>query len=86
MPQGAKAVKKGNLGGWIALIATLLVLSFAGMPGYQAFSTAADRLLVAVRLTLVLMLSLLILQERFGSTRRGSGDILRRCRRWFYDE
>jgi hypothetical protein len=86
MPQGAKTRTKGKLGGWIAFVATLLVLSFAAMPGHESFSTMADRLLIAVRLTLVLVLSVLILQERFGSSGHGGGDILRRCRRWFYDE
>ena len=86
MPQSTKAARKGKLGGWIAFVVTLLLLSFAGMPGHEAFSTLADRLLIAVRLTLVLVLSVLILQERFGSSGHGGGDILRRCRRWFYDE
>jgi hypothetical protein len=86
MPQGVKTGTKGKLGGWIAFVAVLLLLSFAAMPGHEAFSTIADRLLVAIRLTLVLVLSLLILQERFGSSGHGGGDILRRCRRWFYDE
>jgi hypothetical protein len=86
MPEAAKAARKGKLGGWIAFVATLLILSFAAMPGHEAFSTAADRLLIAIRLTLVLALSVLILQERFSSNAHGGGDILRRCRRWFYDE
>ena len=86
MPEDAKAARKETLGGWSAFVATLLVLSFASMPGHQAFSTLADRLLIAVRLTLVLVLSVLVLQERFGSGGHGGGDILRRCRRWFYDE
>jgi hypothetical protein len=86
MPEGVRAARKGKLGGWIAFVATLLILSVAAMPGHEVFSTAADRLLVAIRLTLVLVLSVLILQERFSSSAHGGGDILRRCRRWFYDE
>jgi len=86
MLQGAKIAGKRKLGGWIAFVATLLVLSFAAMPGEEAFSSVADRLLIAVRLTLVVSLSVLVLQERFGGRHQGGGDILRRCRRWFYDE
>ena len=85
MPQGAKAANKGKLGGWIAFVATFLVLTFAAMPGNEAFSTSADRALLAIRLTLVLVLSVWLLQEKFGSSGHGASDILRRCRRWFYD-
>ena len=46
MPQSTKAARKGKLGGWIAFVATLLFLSFAGMPGHEAFSTLADRRLL----------------------------------------
>jgi hypothetical protein len=56
--------------GWIALLASLVVLSFASVPGYEGFSMVADRLQVGVRLTLVLALSVLVMRERFGTAAR----------------
>ena len=61
MSEGNKAAREGTLDGWILLVATLLVLSYAGMPGREALSTLADRLMVVIRLNLVLALSVLIL-------------------------
>jgi hypothetical protein len=86
MLQNAKTAKRSRLAGWIVFLATLLVLSFAAMPGHEAFSTIADRLLIAVRLTLVLALSVLVVRERVSSGAAAAGNLLQRCRRWFYDE
>jgi hypothetical protein len=86
MSQQTKAAGPGKLGGWIVFVATLLVLSFAAMPGHQAFSAVADRLLIAVRLSLVLALSVLVVRERLTGRAEASGGLLQRCRRWFYDE
>jgi hypothetical protein len=86
MSTTVKTAKRSKLAGWIVFLATLLVLSFAAMPGHEAFTTLADRLLIAVRLSLVLALSVLIVRERFAGRAQTSGDWLQRCRRWFYDE
>jgi hypothetical protein len=55
MSEGNKATREGKIGGWIGFAATLLVVSYAAMPGHEAFLTLADRL------NLVLALSVLIL-------------------------
>ena len=80
--------KKGSLGGWILFLATLLVLSFAAMPGFDAYSIFADRALIAIRLTLVLALSILVLRNTISSDDAGYKDNawLKRLRRWYYDE
>jgi len=74
--------------GWVVFLATLLTLSFAAMPAFDRYSVLADRVLVSVRLSLVLALSLLVVRERFSDVerRQGTESILQRCRRWFYDE
>ena len=46
-----------------SLLATLLVLSFAAMPGFEKYSVVADRLLVADALKLVLALSVLVVRN-----------------------
>ncbi len=86
MAQTASNSGKRNLTGWMLFLATLLLLSFAAQPGHEEFSVVADRSLVAVRLSLVLALSVLVVRERFSGGRQHSGDLLQRCRRWFYDE
>jgi hypothetical protein len=86
MPQSINTAGRSTLAGWIVFLATLLVLSFAAMPGHQEFSAVADRTLVAIRLTLVLALSVLIVRERFSGRAQASGSLLQRGRRWFYDE
>lgn len=87
MPQEFRMARKHTLTGWILFLFTLLVLSFAAMPGHETFSAVADRLLIAVRLSLVLALSLLVVRERFGGASQARDEnLLQRCRRWFYDE
>jgi len=80
--------RKGSAAGWIIFLATILVLSFAAMPGFDKYSVIADRTLIAVRLSLVLALSVLIVRERFSGSNRldRGGSLLQRCRRWFYDD
>jgi uncharacterized membrane protein len=82
------ASKKGSATGWIVFLATLLVLSFAAMPGFETVSRFADRALIAVRLSLVLALSVLVVREKFfaagGAYDRKS--LLQRARRWYYDQ
>ena len=86
MSRAASNPTRSKLAGWIVFLAVLLLLSFAAMPGQENFSVIADRLLVAVRLSLVLALSVLVVRERFSRDRHPSEGLLQRCRRWFYDE
>lgn len=86
---------KGKAGGWILFAACLLLLSFAATTRY---SKAADLALISVRLALLLLLSVLVLRERWQQRRHSqSGEVhpkksdanvtvLQRWRRWFYDE
>jgi hypothetical protein len=87
MARTAKA-KKGSAAGWMIFLATLLVPSFAAMPGFDQYSVVADRATIAVRLTLVLTLSILVVRERFSADTRvdKSSSPLQRCRHWFYDD
>ena len=66
----------------------MLALSFAAVPGFQRYSTVADHVLIAVRLTIVVGLSILVVHERwFREPGADAGqNLLQRCRRWFYDE
>jgi hypothetical protein len=95
MPEGMKlnvARRKKNFGGWIAFVAVLLVFSLGASPYHKI----ADSALIAVRLSLVLLLSALVIWERWNHRRdvpggRGSPydrgeSILERMRRWYYDE
>jgi hypothetical protein len=87
MASAAKA-KKGSATGWIFFLATLLVLSFAAMPGFEKYSVVADRLLVATRLSLVLALSVLAVRNWMSSNPSTYKDtnLLKRLRGWYYDE
>ena len=83
---------KGTLAGWILFIATLLLLSFGATPYHKI----ADEVLIATRFSLVLLLSVLVVRERWnhyhdlaGGRGRPNdvGDgILQRARRWYFDE
>ena len=85
---GAAKAKKGSTTGWILFLATLLVLSFAAMPGFEKYSVLADRLLVATRLSLVLALSVLAVRNWMSSNPSTYKDtsLLKRLRAWYYDE
>jgi hypothetical protein len=87
-----KRQRSGKLGGWILFVGCLLLLSL----GAGAFHKAADIALISIRLSLVIILSILILRERWSHRHdllSGRGrpynlgeSILQRCRRWYYDE
>jgi hypothetical protein len=91
-PTGAPARHKRNLVGWITFVAVLLVLSLGASPYHKL----ADSALIAVRLSLVFVLSGLVIWERWNHRRDlpgGRGNpydrgesILQRMRRWYYGE
>jgi len=84
---------KGKAGGWILFLACLFLLSFAASTRY---SKTADLALISFRLTILLILSVVVVRERWKYSREsGGGDvhrkteiagIMQRLRRWFYDE
>ncbi len=80
--------KKGSATGWTLFLATLLVLSFAAMPGFDRYSVYADRTLIAIRLSLVLALSILAVRNWMSADPRAYKDtaLLKRLRSWYYDE
>jgi len=78
---------------WLLFLLVLFLLSLAASP----YSKTVDRVLICLRLTLVAIMSVLTVREwmrrqrdRFGShteSRSDAGDsLLRRLRRWYYDE
>ena len=83
---------KSKLGGWILFIACLLLLSFGATPYHKI----ADTALIATRLALVLLLSILVIRERWnhrhdlpggrGRANDAGENILQRVRDWYYDE
>ena len=88
------ALVSGKKLGWALFLGCLLLLSFAATTPY---SKTADLALISLRLTLVAVLSILVVRERWrhhGEQRHGephpksdTGDtILQRFRRWYYDE
>lgn len=67
----------------------LLVLSFSVTP----YRKIADEILITVRLSIVLLVSVLVVREQWNHVHpsdMGQGgaptSILRRLRRWYYDE
>jgi len=80
--------------GWALFLGCLLLLSFAATTPY---SKTADLALISLRLALVAVLSILVVRERWrhrddqqqreSHPSSDAGDtILRRFRRWYYDE
>jgi hypothetical protein len=78
---------------WLLFLLLLFLLSLAASP----YSKAVDRVLICLRLTLVALMSILTVREwlryqrnRFGShthSQPDAGDsLLRRIRRWYYDQ
>jgi hypothetical protein len=72
----------------------LLLLSFAATPSFK-YSRAADLSLMAVRFSLVVLLSVLVVREKWrqrdGSdhpqtTSDANDTVLQRFRRWYYDD
>ena len=94
MPSGPnpELQHRGHLGGWILFVACLLLLSL----GDSSFHKIADTSLILIRLSLVIVLSVLIVRERWtqrqdypggrGRPQNAGESILQRCRRWYYDE
>ncbi len=85
---------RSKTAGWGLFLGCLLLLSFAATTPY---SKTADLALISVRLTLVALLSILVVRERWrhrdgqrhGEPQSGSASadtILQRFRRWYYDE
>jgi len=85
---------RGKVGAWTVFLLCLLLLSFAATTHY---SKTADLALISLRLALVVVLSILVVRERWrhqdnrqqppNHTKSDAGDtILQRFRRWYYDE
>jgi len=78
---------------WALFLASILFLSLAATP----YSRTADVALITLRLTLVIVLSILVVRERWrsrhepqGKAAPGASDVgdhfLQRCRRWYRGE
>ena len=78
---------------WALFLACLVFLSLAATP----YSRTADRLLITARLTLLLVLSVLVVRERWRNRRAPPNteapsnkdvgdDFLERCRRWYHGQ
>jgi len=89
---GREAMKR-KLVAWTLFLLALLFLSLAATP----YSRAADAALISFRLSLIVILSILVVRERWryrrdpegGETHSSpdAGDtFLRRCRRWYRGE
>jgi hypothetical protein len=84
---------RGKVGAWALFLVCLLLLSFAAATPY---SKTADLALISLRLALVLLLSILLVRERWRHwdyrqqqthPKTDTVDtILQRFRRWYYDE
>ena len=82
----------GRFVGWILFFATLLLLSFGATPYHKI----ADTALIATRLSLLLILSVLVIRERWNHRQDIVGrqdrsadpgeNALQRMRRWYYDD
>jgi hypothetical protein len=87
-----KPMRESKLGGWILFLACLLLLSL----GASSYHKLADTGLIAIRLSLILALSVLVIRERWQHRRDLPGgrgrphdlgeSVLRRFRRWYYDQ
>jgi len=84
---------KGKTAAWALFLLCLLLLSLAATP----FSQAADHALVAARFTIVIVVSVLVVHERWTRRHQARGherpsqtdaaeSLLRRCRRWYYGD
>ena len=81
---------RGKVGAWTVFLLCLLLLSFAATTHY---SKTADLALISLRLALLVVLSILVVRERWRHRddrlhpKSDAGDtILQRFRRWYYDE
>jgi hypothetical protein len=84
----------GKLSGWIVFLSVLLLLTFAATPSFK-YSRTADPSLIAVRFSLVILLSVLVVREKWKHRDDPDGPqiksdtnatILQRLRRWYYDD
>jgi len=80
---------RSNLFSWAVFIGCLLLLGL----GATRYGKDADLTLISVRLTLVVLLSILAVRETWKHFRPQSGDrpamnntLLQRCRRWYRGE
>jgi hypothetical protein len=78
-----------RLAAWAIFLLFLILLSL----GFTPYSHTANLLLISIRLAIIAVVSILFLRERWRyrhhphSAEPDAGDaILRRWRRWFYDE
>ena len=55
---------RGRLSGWAIFLAVLLLLSFAATPSFK-YSRTADLTLITVRFSLVILLSILFVHEKW---------------------
>ena len=78
---------------WTPFLGSLLLLSLAATP----YSRTADAALISARLTLLIVLSILVLRERWRNRHESPGKaapagldvgdrFLQRCRRWYRGE
>ncbi|MBS1840698.1 MAG: hypothetical protein JSS69_02285 [Acidobacteria bacterium] len=74
---------------WSVFLACVLFLSLAATP----YSRTADELLITIRLTLVIVISVLVVRERWKRPRESRPDstdadsaFLRRVRTWYHGE
>jgi hypothetical protein len=78
---------------WLLFLLVLFLLSLAG----TSYSKTVDRVLICLRLTLIAIMSVLTVREWLRSQRTppdsemqdrpdASNSLLRRLRRWYYDE
>ena len=78
---------------WTLFLASILFLSLAATP----YSRNADAFLITLRLTLLIVLSVLVVRERWRSRNESlgkaapaatdvGGHFLKRCRRWYRGE
>jgi hypothetical protein len=78
---------------WMLLVLSLLILSL----GFTQYGQVANYVLISIRLALIAVLSILFVRERWkyrhhpeGAGKRVTPDagdsVLRRFRRWYYDE
>jgi hypothetical protein len=85
---------RGKAAGWLLFVGCLLLLSFAATTRY---SRAADLTLICVRLALVVLMSVLVVRERWKHHNNPAGSgihaesgapptLLQRMRRWYFDE
>ena len=84
---------RGKAAGWMLFLGCLVLLSFAATTRY---SKTADLALICVRMTLLIVLSVLVVRQQwkhyrnsdisFSSKPDAPATVLQRVRRWYYDE